>query len=106
MMIIDEHTGLHADAGEASARALQTSLPGGMWPGTRDRSAATASRLYSGMRAWLGHRGFAVSIDTEDVSLNDIASHEAAIAKIEQHLHGPHDAKSPADPLVHRQTEF
>jgi hypothetical protein len=106
MMIIDERTGLDADAGEASARALQTSLPRGMLPTMSHHDVAAASRLYGGMRAWLGHRGFAVSIETEDVSLNGIASHEAAIAKIEQHLHGPHDAKSPADPLVHRQTEF
>ena len=105
-MIIDERTSLDADAGEASARALQTSLPHEMWATTSHRDVATASRFVSGMRAWLGHRGFAVSIETEDVSLNDIASHEAAIAKIERHLHGLHDAKSPADPLSQRQSEF
>jgi transposase-like protein len=106
MMIIDEHTGVDADAGEASARALQSSVPRAIRSAARDRDVATASQLYSGLRAWLGHRGYAVSIETEYVSLNGIASHEAAIAKIERHLHGLHDAKAPADPLVHRQTEF
>lgn len=105
-MIIDERTSLDGDAGEATARALQRDLPRGMWWTTSYRDVALASRVSGWRSRWLWPRSCAVSVETEDVSLSGISSHEAAIAKVEQHLHGPHGAMTPADPLCHRPTEL
>jgi hypothetical protein len=105
-MIIDERTSLDGDAGEATARALQHSLPRGMWRTTSYRDVAFTPRDYGWRSRWLWPRSCAVSVETENVSLGGIASHEAAIAKVEQHLHGPHGAMTPADPLCHRPTEL
>ncbi|HWV80623.1 MAG TPA: hypothetical protein VNZ50_04290 [Hyphomicrobiaceae bacterium] len=102
-MIIDEHTNLDGDAGEATARALQQSLPRKMW-NTSYRDVAFASHPSGWRSRWLWPRLSAVSVETADVSLGGIGSHEAAIAKVEQHFHGPHGAKAPADPLCHRST--
>lgn len=78
-MIIDEHTSIGDDAAGVSARAV---------------------------RRWLWPRPCAVSIAADHVSLVGIASHEAAIATVERHLHGSHDVKAPADPLSSRPTEL
>lgn len=105
-MIIDKHTSLDGDAGEATARALQHSLPREMWQMTSYRDAAFVSHPSGWRFRWLWPRLSAVSIETETVSLSGISSHEAAIAKVEQHLHGRNGAKAPADPLCHRPTEL
>ena len=105
-MIIDEHTSLDGDAGEATARALQQGLPRKMWHMTSYRDAAFASHPSGWRSRWLWPRLSAVSIEAENVSLGGISSHEAAIAKVEQHLHGPGSATAPADPLCHRPTEL
>ena len=100
-MIIDENSNLDGDTGEATARALQQSLPRKMWKNTSYRDVAFAA-LPSGWRSrWLWTRLSAVSVETADVSLGGIGSHEAAIARVEQHLHGSGGAKAPADPLCH-----
>ncbi len=106
MMIIDEYTSLDGDAGEATARALQQGLSRTSWRATSYRDAAFASSPYSWRSRWLWPRCSAVAVETADVSLSGISSHEAAIAKVEQHLHGPHGAKAPVDPLCHRPTEL
>lgn len=105
-MIIDERTSLDGDAGEATARALQNGLPGGMWRTTSYRDVMLASHTSGWRSRWLWPRFSAVSVEAEEVSLSGINSHEAAIAKVERHLHGAHGAKSPADPLCHRPTEL
>lgn len=105
MIAFDEHTGISAEVGGTPAPGFQCGLLRGMWWTTSDRSGATASRHFSGGYAWLWHRGCAVSIEADDVPLTGIASHEAAIAKVEQHLHGRHDVKAPVDPLCRRPTE-
>ena len=105
-MIIDEHTSLDADAGEATARALQRSLPSGMWQATAYRDVAFTSRTPHWRSRWLWPRWSAVSVEAETLSLGGISSHEAAIATVERHLHGPHVGKAPADPLCYRPTEL
>jgi hypothetical protein len=105
-MIIDERTSLDADAGEATARALQHNLPRGMWQAMTYRDVAFASRPPHWRARWLWPRLSAVSVEAENVSLGGISSHEAAIAEVERHLHGSHGAKAPADPLCHRPTEL
>lgn len=100
-MIIDEHTSLDGDAGEATARALRQSLLCKTGQTTSYRDAAFASRPSGWRSRWLWPRLSAVSIEAEDVSLGGIGSHEAAIARVEQHLHGSGGAKAPADPLCH-----
>lgn len=100
MMIIDEPTRIGGDAGGASARALQTNLPCGMRRITAsDADGVFASRSLGSLHRWLWRSICAVSVDAEEVPLSGIASHEAAIAKVEQHLHGSHEMKAPADPL-------
>lgn len=106
MMLIDEHTSIAADADRVSARALHCSLSHGMWQTTADGDVASPSRAFRRMHAWLWHRGCAVSIEAEEVSLTGISSHEAAIARIEQHLRGPHDVQAHVDPLCQCPTEL
>ena len=65
MMLIDEHTSIAADADRVSARALHCSLSHGMWQATADGDVASASRALRRMRAWLWHRGCAVSIEAD-----------------------------------------
>jgi hypothetical protein len=101
----DGHTGISAEAGGTPGPGFQRGLLRGMWWTTRDRSGATASRFFGAGYGWHWHRGCAVSIEAGDVSLSGVASHEAAIARVEQHLHGHHDVKAPADPLCQRPTE-
>lgn len=105
-MIIDERTSLDADAGEAAARALQRSLPRGMWWVAHYRDVAIASHTSGWRSRWLWPRSCAVSVEAAEVLLNGITSHEAAIAKVERHLHGSDGAKAPADPLCQRPTEL
>ena len=105
-MIIDERTSLDADAGEATARALQCGLSCGMLSTMGNRDVATASRHFDRIYGWSRLRGCAVSVEAEEVSIADILSHEAAIAKIERLLHGPREIKAPADPLCRRQAEL
>lgn len=104
MMIIDEHTSIGDDAGGASARALQCSLPRGMRRTSGNGDVAFASRTFTSLNRWLWHRVYAVSVDADVVSLAGIATHEAAIAKVEQHLHRSHEVRAPASPL-NRPTE-
>lgn len=105
-MIIDERTNLDDDADGAPTRALHSSLSHGMWWTTTDRGAASASRFLDWRSRWLWPRFSAASVEAEDVSLGGITSHEAAIARVEQHLHGPHGVMVPADPLCKRLTEL
>jgi hypothetical protein len=105
MIVFDEHTGLGTDTEGASAASLRCSLLRGVQWRTDDRDVAAASHAFSGRLRWLWLRRCAVSIEAEEVSLTGVASHEAAIAKIEAHLHGPHEAKAPVDPLCLRPTE-
>jgi len=98
-MIIDERTSLDADAGEATARALQCGLSCGMLSTTSNHDVATAFRSFARIQRWSRLRGCAVSVEAEEVSIAEILSHEAAIAKVELHLHGPREIKAPADPL-------
>lgn len=105
-MIIDERTSLDADAGEATARALQCGPSCGMLSTTSNRSVATTSRNFDRVYGWSRLRGCAVSVEAEEVSIADILSHEAAIAKIERHLRGTREIKAPADPLCKRQAEL
>jgi hypothetical protein len=105
-MIIDEHTDLDGDAGEVAARALQRSLPRTTWQTMSYRDVAFASNSSGWRSRWLWPRLSAVSVEAENVPLSGISSHEAAIAEVERHLHGPHGAKAPADPLCRRPTEL
>ena len=105
-MIIDEYTSLDGEEGEAAARALQHSLSRTMRQATSYRDAAFASAPYGWRTRWLWPRRSAVAVETADVSLSGVSSHEAAIAKVEQHLHGPHGTNAPIDPLCHRPTEL
>lgn len=101
MMIIDEHMSIDADAGGAPARALQSSLLHEMGRLTADHDFISASLTLSSLRRWLWRRTFAVSVDAADVSLAGVGTHEAAIAKVEQYLHGSHEMRSPVDPHSH-----
>jgi hypothetical protein len=47
-------------------------------------------------------RGCAVSVGGDDVGLAGIDSQSAAIALVEQYLHGSHEASPPADPLCRK----
>jgi len=105
MIVFDEHTGLGTNTEGASAASLRRGLLRGMPWMTDDRDVATASHTFSRRLRWLWRRRCAVSIEAEEVSLTGVASHEAAIAKVEAHLHGPHDLKAPVDPLCLRPTE-
>ena len=49
--------------------------------------------------------GCAVSIGADDVPLTGIYSQEGAIAKVEQHLRGPHEMTAPADPFCRRMDD-
>jgi|LNFM01.1.fsa_nt_gb hypothetical protein len=105
-MIIDERTSLDADAGEATARALQRGLTCGMLSTTSHHDVTAASRNFDRIYGWSRLRGCAVSVEADEVSIADILSHEAAIAKIERHLRGTREIKAPADPLCKRQAEL
>jgi len=105
-MIIDEHTTLDADAGKASAMALQFGPPRGMLHAMDYRDVAFASRPFSSWQRWLWRRTCAVAIEMDDVSLGGVPSHEQAIARIEQHLHGSHVVNAPIDPICQRSTEL
>jgi cytidylate kinase len=50
-------------------------------------------------------KGCAVTVGADDVSLTGIGSQEAAIAKIEQHLHGRNEKSAPANPLCRRASD-
>jgi hypothetical protein len=49
--------------------------------------------------AWPNLTGCAVAVGIDDVLLGGTVSQEAAIARIEQHLHGPKEMSVPANPL-------
>jgi hypothetical protein len=51
---------------------------------------------------WRFLRSCAVSVDGVDIPLAGTASQEAAIARVERHLHGSHKTSTPADPLCRR----
>jgi hypothetical protein len=48
---------------------------------------------------WRSLRSCAVAVGGNDIPLAGIDSHEAAIARVEQHLHGSQETSTPADPL-------
>lgn len=49
--------------------------------------------------------GCAVSVGVDNVSLSGVYSQEGAIAKVEQHLHGPKELSAPANPFCRTMEE-
>ncbi len=74
--------------------------------GARSATAAELGQIRAllgkaaiGARDWQSLRGCAVSVDGIDVGLAGIDSQEAAIAMIEQNLHGNYKTSPPANPM-------
>jgi len=51
---------------------------------------------------WRFLNGCAVTVGPDDVPLAGVESHEAAIARVERHLHGANEISAPANPLCRR----
>lgn len=60
---------------------------------------ALLGKAECGAHDWRSLRSCAVSVGSDDVPLAGINSQEAAIARVERHLHGNYETSTPANPL-------